>query len=71
MVDSSLIQPSTIWLHKKGGHYVVIAIGTGCGGGIEGVPLVIYERLHDHKVYVRSLAEFADGRFTSDPYMSR
>lgn len=71
MIDHATIQPSTTWLHKKGRHYLVVALGTGCGGGMEGMPVVIYEGLPDRKVYVRSLDEFADGRFTPDPYMSR
>jgi hypothetical protein len=50
-----------IWRHKKsGGLYEIV-----CGAQFEwnGVHCVVYRNVHSGHVWVRSLAEFHDGRF--------
>lgn len=58
------VEFGTRWRHRKGGEYVVIAVGR-----IEAdlSPVVVYQSEKDGHVWVRPLAEFEDGRFTQLP----
>lgn len=62
---------ATVWQHRKGGLYTVLGVATGCEKhkqGIEGVNMVVYLSHEDEpRMYVRSRAEFLDGRFSLVP----
>lgn len=62
-VDTA-IATGSLWKHRKGGYYEVLAVGR-----IEAdlAPVVIYQSKIDRHVWVRPLAEFEDGRFTEIP----
>jgi hypothetical protein len=58
--DSVLDAPEATHRHRKGGLYRLVARGR-IEAGLE--PCAIYESLKDRTVWVRSEAEFSDGRF--------
>ena len=61
------VQAGQRWHHKgRGTTYEVIAMATGQGSCIEGLPVVVY-RGDDEQVWARALGEFANGRFDLVP----
>lgn len=58
-VDTT-IKAGSIWKHRKGGHYTVLAVAR-----MESdlAPVVVYKSERDFSVWVRPHDEFADGRF--------
>jgi hypothetical protein len=62
-VDTEVVEGS-LWKHRKGGFYKVLAVGR-----IEAdlAPVVVYQSQKDWLVWVRPLAEFEDGRFEEIP----
>lgn len=58
------IDTGTRWRHRKGGEYTVIGVGR-----IEAdlSPVIVYRDDKLGRVWVRSVAEFEDGRFTQIP----
>lgn len=53
-----------MWLHRKGGRYVILHHGIN---EADLKPVVVYQRISDSSVWVRPSEEFFDGRFTPDP----
>lgn len=65
-VPLTTVLPFTRWKHRNGETYIVVGIGQGCGGVIEGKALVVYEDLLKRRLWIRGPAEFLDGRFTQE-----
>ena len=55
------IEDGSVWRHRNGKDYVVIAVGRR---EVDLHPVVIYQSTTADDVWVRPLHEFEDGRFT-------
>ena len=64
VVDQGQPPDGSLWRHRSGGLYLVVARGL-----IEATltPAVAYRGLGHGRVFIRPLAQFLDGRFTRQP----
>jgi hypothetical protein len=63
-VDPSALVPGSVWVHRKGGIYVVLGISTcSTNGEDEGKEVVVYWSCTYQGLRHRAIAEFLDGRF--------
>ncbi len=63
-LDWSTIQPNTLWIHKKGGLYLVLGLVRSSTNGRENEPEEVLYYSFAHKTYNRrEVSEFMDGRF--------
>lgn len=73
MFNEADLTPMSVWVHPKGGLYVVLGVATcsttGLRGGAE--RSVVYYSVGRRALHYRKVYQFLDGRFTPHPAVNR